>query len=141
MIPEEHRQFLATHRLCVVGTNRQSGPPALSPVLYVLDGDELVISITTDRHKYRAISRDPQVSVCVLHEEFPYSYITVYGRGRIEEDGAADAMAAVSERIFGRPLTDEERRGIDVRVVDEHRVVLRVTPDRVIGLGPPRPSS
>ena len=79
--------------------------------------------------------------MCVLHEDFPYSYVTVYGRGRIEEDGAADAMAAVSERIFGRPLTDEERRGIDVRVVDEHRVVLRVVLERVIGLGPPRPSS
>ena len=141
MIPEEHREFLATHRYCIVGTNSRSGPPALSPVFYVLDGDELLISITSDRHKYRAITRDPRVSLCVIHEEMPFPYLTVYGTGRFDEPSAGDAMAAVSEKIFGRPVTDEERAGIDRRVIDEHRVALRVAVDRVIGMGPPRPKS
>ena len=133
MIPEEHRAFIAEHRYCVVGTNSRSGPPALSPVFYVLDGEEIVISITTERHKYRAITRDPQVSLCIIHEEMPFPYATVYGTGRIDEAGGADAMVAVSERMFGRALTDDERAGIDRRVVAEHRVALRVTVDRVIG--------
>ena len=141
MIDTEHHHFLATHRLCVVGTGRSDGPPALSPVFYVLDGDDVLISITTDRHKYRAVSKDPNVSLCVLHEEFPFSYVTVYGRGAITEDDAAETMERVSEAIFGRPLTDDERSGIGRRVVDEHRVSLRVTPERVIGLGPPRPKA
>ena len=132
-IPEEHRAFLAEHRYCVVGTNSGSGPPALSPVFYVMDGDEIVISITTERHKYRAIKRDPQVSLCIIHEEMPFPYATVYGTGRIDEDGGADAMVAVSERMLGRSLTDDERAGIDRRVEAEHRVALRVTVDRVIG--------
>ena len=50
-------------------------------------------------------------------------------------------MAAVSELIIGRALDDKERQSIDKRVVDEQRVALRVTPERVIGLGPPRPKS
>ena len=141
MISEEDRAFLSGHRYCIVGTNRRSGPPALSPVFYVFDGDEIVISITTDRHKYRAITSDPRVSLCVIHEESPFPYLTVYGTGRVEDTGAGDAMAAVSEKIFGRALTDDERGVIDRRVVDEHRVVLRVTVDRVIGLGPPRPKT
>jgi PPOX class probable F420-dependent enzyme len=141
VIPDEHRDFIASNRYCVVGTSRRSGPPALSPVFYVLDGDEIVVSMTADRHKYRAISSDPQVSLCIIHEQMPLPYVTVYGTGRIEEAGAADAMAAVSEKIFGRPLTPEERTTIEQRVVAEHRVVLRVSVDRVIGLGPPRPSS
>jgi PPOX class probable F420-dependent enzyme len=140
VLSDEHRQFLASHRLCVVGTNRQSGPPALSPVFYVFQDDEIVISITATRHKYRAVERDPNVSLCVLHEEFPFSYLTVYGRGRIEEDHAADVMAEVSELIIGRPLDADERGKIEQRVVDEQRVVMRVTPERVIGLGPPRPA-
>lgn len=132
-IPEEHRAFLSEHRYCVVGTNSRSGPPALSPVFYVMDGDDIVISITTERHKYRAIKRDPQVSLCIIHEEMPFPYATVYGTGRIDEDGGAEAMVAVSERMFGRPLTEDERAGIERRVEAEHRVALRVTVDRVIG--------
>lgn len=132
-IPDEHRAFLAEHRYCVVGTNSRSGPPALSPVFYVMDGDEIVISITTERHKYRAITRDPQLSLCVIHEEFPFGYVTVYGTGRIEEAEGAVAMATVSEKIFGRALTDDERAAIAARAVTEHRVALRVTVDRVIG--------
>ena len=140
-IPEDHRQFLASHRLCVIGTGRPSGPPAMSPVFYLFEDDEIVVSITTDRHKYRAISRDPSVSACVLHEEFPFSYVTVYGRGRIETDGAYAAMAGVTEMMLGRALEREEQQRIEQRVVDEHRVVLRITPERVIGLGPPRPKA
>jgi PPOX class probable F420-dependent enzyme len=141
VLTDEHRQFLADHRLCVVGTGRRAGPPALSPVFYLFDNDEMVVSITATRHKYRAIQSDPAVSLCVLHEEFPYSYLTVYGQGRIETEGAAEVMAAVSELIIGRGLDADERAKIDQRVADEQRVVLRVTPERVIGLGPPRPRS
>ena len=61
-------------------------PPALSPVFYVLDGDEIVVSMTADRHKYRAISNDPEVSLCIIHEQMPLPYVTVYGTGRIEEE-------------------------------------------------------
>jgi PPOX class probable F420-dependent enzyme len=139
VIPDDLREFVATHRYCVVGTGRQNGPPALSPVFYLMDGDDIVISITKTRHKYRAIMKDPRVSLCVIHEEFPFSYATVYGTGTIEEDGAADLMAGVSEAIAGRPLSDDERKTIDRRTVDEQRVVLRVTPERMIGMGPPRP--
>ena len=112
------------------GTRLGHGIPK---ALVALDGDEIVISITTERHKYRAITRDPQVSLCIIHEEMPFPYATVYGTGRIDEDGGAEAMVAVSERMFGRALTDDERAGIDRRVVAEHRVALRVTVDRVIG--------
>src|SRR5437588_10207781 len=90
VIADEHRQFLAEHRLCVVGTNRSTGPPALSPVFYLFDNDEIVVSITATRQKYRAVQNDPDVSLCVLHEEFPFPYVTVYGRGRVEHEGAAD---------------------------------------------------
>ena len=39
---DDQRAFLQTHRLCIVGYERQSGPPALSPVYYVMDGDDVI---------------------------------------------------------------------------------------------------
>jgi nitroimidazol reductase NimA-like FMN-containing flavoprotein (pyridoxamine 5'-phosphate oxidase superfamily) len=48
MIPEEHRQFLETHSFAIVGYNRKSAPPSLSPVYYAVDGEDIVFSTTKD---------------------------------------------------------------------------------------------
>ena len=129
MTPEERTKFLADHRLCVVGYARETGPPALSPVYYAVDGDDLLISTTATRAKAAAIRRNPQVSVCVLGEAMPFPYLTVYGRGRIESAGAVDAMMKVGERMTGNPIPQSARPAVEKRAQDEQRVVLRVTPE------------
>jgi PPOX class probable F420-dependent enzyme len=134
MIPEHHRDFVARNRLCVLGWNRSGdaaeGPP-LTPVFYVTDGDDVVISITEDRAKTKALRRDPAISVCVLGEEMPYPYVTLFGTARIEQESAFEVMARVVESM-GRPLDDERRAALKERAAREHRVVLRVTPQRSV---------
>ncbi len=132
MTPEERKTFLAEHRLCVVGYERESGPPALSPVYYVMDGDDLLISTTASRAKAKAVRRSPEVSVCVLGEAMPFPYLTVFGRGSIEEDGAPDLMMRVGEKMSGNPIPEAARPAIEQRARDEGRVVLRVTPERFV---------
>ena len=129
MTPEERKQFLESHRLAVVGLNRGSGQPQLSPVYYVLDGEELLISTTLTRAKAKAVRRDPRISVCVLGEQSPFPYLTVYGRARIEEEGAAKLMMRIGEKMYGRAVPDSMRPTIEERARSEKRVVLRVTPE------------
>jgi PPOX class probable F420-dependent enzyme len=133
-IPEHHREFVARNRLCVLGWNRSGdateGPP-LTPVFYVTDGDDVVISITEDRAKTRALRRDPAISVCVLGEEMPYPYVTFFGTARIEQEQAFEVMARVVESM-GRPLDDARRQALKERAEREQRVVLRVTPQRSV---------
>jgi PPOX class probable F420-dependent enzyme len=134
MIPDHHRQFVATNRLCVLGWNRSDGAtegPPLTPVFYVTDGDDVVISITEDRAKTRALRRDPAISVCVLGEEMPYPYVTLFGTARIEQEEAFEVMARVVESM-GRPLDDARRQALKERAEREQRVVLRVTPQRSV---------
>ena len=127
--PEERTKFLAEHRLCVVGYARKAGPPALTPVYYAMDGGDIIISTTRSRAKARAIARDPRVSVCVLGEQQPFPYLTVYGRGRIEEEGAVEAMMQIGARMTGNPLPEAARPAVEKRAADEGRVVLRITPE------------
>jgi PPOX class probable F420-dependent enzyme len=129
MTPEERSKFLADHRLCVVGFARRSGPPSLSPVYYAMDGDDLLISTTASGAKAKAIRRNPQVSVCVLGEAMPFPYLTVYGKGRIEETGVVETMMKVGERMTGNPIPESARPAVEKRARDEGRVVLRVTPE------------
>src|SRR3954463_4536548 len=134
MIPEHHRQFVTANRLCVLGWNRSTGAtegPPLTPVFYVADGDDVLISITEDRAKTRALRRDPAISVCVLGEEMPYPYVTLFGTASIEQEAAFEVMARVVESM-GRPLDDARRQALKERAEREGRVVLRVTPQRSV---------
>jgi PPOX class probable F420-dependent enzyme len=129
MTPDERAKFLAEHRLCIVGYARRDGPPAMTPVYYAVDGDEIIISTTRSRAKAKAIARDGHVSVCIIGEAPPFPYLTIYGRGRIEDAGAVDTMMKVGEKMTGNPIPDAARPELEKRAQDEGRVVLRVTPE------------
>jgi PPOX class probable F420-dependent enzyme len=127
-LDDQQREFLMQHRLCVVGVDRRAGPPHLSPVYYVMDGDDLLISTTHERFKAKAIKRNPEVSVCVMAEALPFPYLLVYGNGTLEDEGAVELMLRIGERITGTPVADEARPAVEQRAKDEGRLVLRVTP-------------
>ena len=129
MTPEERKGFLEAHRLAIVGVERKDAPPQLSPVYYVMDGDDLVISTTATRAKAKAVRRTSRVSVCVVDEKPPFPYLTVYGRARIEVDGAVEVMMAVTEKMTGNRVGESARPVFEERARREQRVVLRVTPE------------
>ena len=129
MTPEERRQFLESHRLAVLGVERAGKPPHLSPVYYALDGDEILVSVTETRVKTALVRHAGRVTLCVLHEEFPFPYLRVEGRGQIVTSGAADVMMLIGGKMQGRELPDSMRLAIEERARNEQRVVLRVTPE------------
>ncbi len=135
-ISDEQREFLASHRLCVFGFNRRSGPPSLSPVYYFMDGDEIVISTTESRVKAKAVQRNPEVSVCVLEEKMPFAYLTVFGHARIVEEGAADVMRRIGEAMSGNPVPEAVLPALEKRAESEGRVVIRVKPAQFVSTRP-----
>lgn len=142
MTPEERSEFLKTHRFCVVGYGRQAGPPSLSPVYYVMDGDDLLISTQANRAKAKAALRNPEMTVCVLGEQPPFPYVTIYGRATIEADGAVDLMARLGEVISGQPVPAAARPALEERAKAEERVVLRFRPQSFFETSPrPHPAT
>ncbi|MCH8813675.1 MAG: TIGR03618 family F420-dependent PPOX class oxidoreductase [Chloroflexi bacterium] len=134
MTPEERKKLLEENRYCVVGYNRNEGPPALSPVYYVMDGDDILISTQAGRAKGRVLARNPEVSVCILSEKHPSApYITVYGRAKIEKEGAVDLMMRIGGVMTGSPVSEAVRPAIEKRAEEEGRVVLRISPESYIG--------
>ncbi|HEV8573198.1 MAG TPA: pyridoxamine 5'-phosphate oxidase family protein [Dehalococcoidia bacterium] len=122
MTLEERRQSLESHR-------RSGKPLHLSPVYYVMDGDDLLVSVTKTRAKTKLIQRARSLSLCVLHEEFPFPYVRVEGTGVIEDDGAVETMMRIGEKMQGRPVPGSARPAIEERARNEQRVVLRLTPE------------
>jgi PPOX class probable F420-dependent enzyme len=134
MTPEQRTQFLEENRYCVVGYDRNEGSPALSPVYYVMDGDDLLISTTAGRAKGRVLARRPEVSVCVLSEKHPSApYLTIYGKATVVKEGAAAVMMRIGGVMTGNEVPAAALPAIEKRAEEEGRVVLRVTPERYIG--------
>ena len=128
MIPEEHRPFLESHKLAVIGFARKSGPPSLSPVYYYLDGDEIVFSTTKTRGKGRAVARFGELTLCVVDAQPPFPYLTVFGKATLDEAAAVDAMMKMGEIMTGNVLPDAARPMMEQRAENEGRVAVRLTP-------------
>ncbi len=131
MLPSERRQFVLTHRTCVVGTTRKADGPAMSIVYYIpTDTGELLVSTMRDRGKAKAVARDPKVSLCVLDERWPFAYLQVYCDAVIDEDPEliVDVMMAVGGRMSGQPLDGSARPFVAAMAEQEGRVVIRCRP-------------
>ena len=131
MLPSERRTFVRTHRTCVFGYGRRLDGPALSIVYYVpTDEDELLVSTMAGRGKARAVARSPKVSLCILDERWPFTYLQVYADAMVERDPelVVDVMLAVGGRMSGEPLGEEARPFVEAMAVEEGRVVLRCRP-------------
>jgi hypothetical protein len=131
MLPSERREFVRTHRTCVFSYARRQHGPANSIVYYIpTDEDELLVGTMGARAKALAVARNPKVSLCVLDETWPFSYLQVYADAVIETDPdlTTDVMMAVGGRMSGEELTEEARPVVDAMRVQEGRIVLRCRP-------------
>jgi PPOX class probable F420-dependent enzyme len=127
---EQRRQFVRDHRTCIFGYGRQEHGPAMTVVYYVMDGNDMLISTMAARGKARAVARDGKVSLCVLDEQWPLSYVQVYGQAVVEHDReqAVDVLTQVIGLMAGETVPDSRRQQIEQMAEDEQRVVIRVTP-------------
>ncbi len=130
MNAHERREFVQAHRTAIFGYGRREHGPAMTVVYYVMDGDDILVSTMAERAKAKAVARNPNVSLCVLDEQWPPTYLLVYGTARIVTD--FEAVVDLGMRIMGlmaqQPMPESQRPDVAERAVREKRVVLRITP-------------
>jgi hypothetical protein len=114
----------------VFGYQRQAHGPAMSIVYYVMDGDDILVSTMAARGKARAVRRNPKVSLCVLDEQWPPTYMVVYCEAKVEteEDAVVDLMMRIAGVMAGNPMPEAVRPMVAEGARREDRVVLRLRP-------------
>lgn len=131
MLPSERREFVRTHRTCVFGYRRRHDGPAMSIVYYVpTDDDEILVSTMAGRAKANAVARDGKVSLCVLDERWPFSFLQVYADAVIDRDPelVIDVMMGVGWRMSGQPAGEDARPFVREMAERENRLVIRCRP-------------
>jgi PPOX class probable F420-dependent enzyme len=130
MTPEARRAFVRGHRTAVFGYRRAADGPAMSIVYYVMDGDDILVSTMGERAKARAVARDPKVSLCVLDEQWPPTYLQVYCDATVDTDRehTVDLMMRIAGVMAGEELDASIRPLVAEGAEREGRVVLRLRP-------------
>ena len=124
-LDDKAREMLAGKNFATVATMEPDGQPQLSPVWVTHDGDDVLFSTTVGRRKHTNIARNDKVTVCVLDQEDPYTYVEIRGTATMTEEGGRELIDAFAKKY----------RGLDVYPWDQPdtvRVVVRVTPTKVI---------
>ena len=100
-----------------------SGQPMTHVMWVDADDDHVLINTEVHRAKFRAVERDPRVTVTIWERNDPYSYAEVRGRvvETIRGDAARDHIDALSRKYRGRDY--------DPAAITSERVILRIAPD------------
>jgi len=130
MTPDERRQFVLDHRTAIFGYPRAEHGPAMSIVYYSAEPDEIVVSTMAERAKAKAVARNPKVSLCVLDEQWPPSYLQVYCDAVLDTDFdfAVDVMMRIAGVMAGQPMSEDARPMVEEGARIEKRVALRLRP-------------
>jgi len=134
VLTDRVRAVLASGRLAHLATIDPDGRPHVTIVWVGLDGDELVSGHLGLRRKLRNVQRDPRVSLSLETGERNAmgldEYLVVDGTARVTEGGAPELLQRLAEVYLGPgvrfPPFDDPPPGY----------VLRITPERIGGVGP-----
>lgn len=89
MTEAEWRAFVsAGTRTGKLGVTRADGSPHVTPIWFVLDGDDVVFNTAADSIKGRVLRRNPRLSICVDDDTPPYAYVLITAEATISEDPA-----------------------------------------------------
>lgn len=133
MTPERGREFLAEgQRSAVLATVRPDGRPHAVPLWYAVDGEDVLINVSADSVKGRAIAGEPRVALSIHEDVPPYSFVMVEGTAEVVTD--PDEIRRGATEIARRYLPAEAVDGFVGYGTSEGKVGVRIRVDRITGV-------
>ena len=127
MTDAEWREFAMTGtRTGKLAVTRADGRPHVTPIWFVLDGDDVVFTTHESSVKVRELRRDPRATLCVDDQQPPYSYVMMEGEVTLSTE--LDELLSWATAIGGRYMGEDRAREFGERngVPGEFLVRLRV---------------
>ncbi|MFD3910984.1 PPOX class F420-dependent oxidoreductase [Streptomyces sp. NPDC058603] len=112
-----------------IATIQPDGSPQVSPVWVKRDGNDVLISTTVGRRKEKNLRRDPRVTVVAQPTAAPYTYAEIRGTAELTTEGGQELIDELSLKYTGKPYAEFNPASGE----DAERVVVRITPRKVVG--------
>lgn len=125
------RDFLRKNHRAILATRRADGGVQMSPVLAVLDGDDLLVSTRESTAKYRNLVRDPHAWLCIINERFFGQWMDADGPVEIihGEEGVEGLVRYYRLAAGEHENWDEYRQAMRA----EKRVLVRIRVEHTVG--------
>ncbi|MGW3729860.1 PPOX class F420-dependent oxidoreductase [Streptomyces sp. NPDC000851] len=131
MTDKEWREFVSHGtRTGKLSTVRTDGSPHVTPIWFLLDGDEVVFNTGKGSVKGHNLARDGRVALCVDDDRPPFDYVVLQGRARLSED--LDELRLWATRIGARYMGEERAEEFGARNGVPGELLVRVTIDKVV---------
>lgn len=133
-LPAEARSLIESDALAHLVTINPDGSPQVTCIWVGLDGDEIVSGHMFHVLKLKNVERDPRVVLSIeartRSEMNLQEYLVIRGTARVEEGGAAELLQDLAHTYMGPDAV------FPPPGVESPGFVLRVTPERLGGVGP-----
>jgi PPOX class probable F420-dependent enzyme len=129
-IPDSHRAFAGAPTTVALSTLNADGSIQTTAVWVVLDDDgRFHTSLATTRHKYRNLQRHPHATIFATDPANPYRTLEV--RGDVTMAADDDAQTGTRHVISSYGVDPDSMQ----EQLDEERVIVTLTPTRVVASG------
>ena len=131
MTDEQWRAFVSQGtRTGKLSTVRSDGSPHVTPIWFLLDGDDVVFNTAKDSVKGRNLARDGRVALCVDDDRPPFDFVVLEGRAVLSED--VDELRRWAARIGGRYMGEDRAEEFGRRNAVPGELLVRVRIEKVI---------
>ena len=125
---EEQKKFAAEVNVAVLATVGGKGRPHATPIWYLFDDGEFVLSVGRGGQKHRNLERNPEATLVIDSRVVPYYALMVSGRMEIGAPLSDGQRLAMARRYLGE---ETGKRYVEM-TKGEDSVGLRLKPRKVM---------
>lgn len=130
---EKKKEALLEEANIIVFTSLDAqGRPHSTPVWYLYDNGEIIISVGKDEQKHKNVLRNPNVSVVIDRRQMPYYAVMIYGTAEIGPALSQEDRLRLAVRYLGADLGQRYAE----MTKSEESVTLRIVPRKEIEYDP-----
>ncbi|MGN9844283.1 PPOX class F420-dependent oxidoreductase [Nonomuraea sp. H19] len=131
MSDAEWREFVMTGtRTGKLAVTQANGLPHVTPVWFLLDGDDVVFTTSATSLKGKALSHNPRAALCVDDQEPPYSYVLIKGSATLSPD--LEELLVWATEIGRRYMGDHRAQEFGTRNAVPGECLVRLHIDNVV---------
>jgi PPOX class probable F420-dependent enzyme len=132
-VNEAKKEKLLNEANIIVFTSLDAkGRPHSTPVWYLYDNGEIIISVGKDEQKHKNVLRNPNVSVVIDRRQMPYYAVMIQGTAEVGPGLSKEDRLRLAVRYLGEDLG---KRYVEM-TPDQQDVTLRILPRKVIDYDP-----